>query len=144
MIPARVEGQAEEVRWSFSTRELRRFRVPTEADMQLVVLESDEVTTLDKQSNRPDFLTVRIEYVPGDWLLGSRSLRCYFQALRDHGTSVEGLAAMIASDVDAAIQPARLMVTVIERPRGGIAITAVAGPHRGTDEDPYEEWARCH
>jgi 7-cyano-7-deazaguanine reductase len=101
------------------------------------------VTTLDKVSNRPDFLTVRIEYSPGSWLLGSRSLRLYYQALRDYLTSVEGLAATIASDVQAAIAPLDLVVTVSEKARGGISITATAVPHLGT-EDPYEAWAESH
>lgn len=140
---ARVEGQAEEARWSIPTRELRRFRVPTAGRLESIILESDEVTTLDKVSNRPDFLTVRIEYVPGDWILGSRSLRVYYQSLRDYRTSVEGVAAMIAQDVEAAIAPRELRVTVSEKARGGIAITAVAVPHGGT-EDPYEAWVESH
>ena len=140
---ARVEGQAEEARWSIPTRELRRFRAPTAGRLEMITLESDEVTTLDKVSNRPDFLTVRIEYAPNGWILGSRSLRLYFQALRDYRTSVEGLAATIAQDVDAAISPTSVTVTVTEKARGGIAITAVAVPHGGT-EDPYEAWAESH
>ena len=140
---ARVEGQAEEARWSIPTRELRRFRVPTAGHLESIILESDEVTTLDKVSNRPDFLTVRIEYVPGDWILGSRSLRVYYQSLRDYRTSVEGVAAMIAQDVEAAIAPRELSVTVSEKARGGIAITAIAVPHGGT-EDPYEAWVESH
>lgn len=144
MIDApRVEGQAEEARWSIPTRELRRFRVPANGRLEMVTLESDEVTTLDKVSNRPDFLTVKIEYVPGDWILGSRSLRLYYQSLRDYRTSVEGVAGVIAQDVEAAIAPRELRVTVSEKARGGIAITAVAVPHRET-EDPYEAWADSH
>lgn len=144
MIEApRVEGQAEEARWSIPTRELRRFRTPSDGRLAQITLLCDEVTTLDKVSNRPDFLTVRIEYVPGDWVLGSRSLRLYFQALREYRTSVEGLAATIAKDVEAAISPAVLRVTVSEKARGGIAITAVAVPHGGT-EDAYLAWAECH
>lgn len=140
---ARVEGQAEEARWSIPTRELRRFRVPTAGRLESIILESDEVTTLDKVSNRPDFLTVRIEYVPGDWVLGSRSLRVYYQSLRDYRTSVEGVAATIAQDVEAAIAPRELRVTVSEKARGGIAITAIAVPYGGT-EDPYEAWVDSH
>ena len=140
---ARVEGQAEEARWSIPTRELRRFRVPTAGRLESIILDSDEVTTLDKASNRPDFLTVRIEYVPGDWILGSRSLRVYYQSLRDYRTSVEGVAATIAQDVEAAIAPRELRVTVSEKARGGIAITAIAVPYGGT-EDPYEAWVESH
>ena len=119
-----VEGRAEEARWSIPSRELSRFRAPA-GGLARVLLESDEVTTLDKLSNRPDFLTVTISYTPGEWLLGSRGLRLYFQSLRDERTSVEALAATIARDVAAAIAPAELEVTVHEKPRGGVAITAV-------------------
>lgn len=145
-----VQGRAEEARWSIPVRDLSHFRVPAcDARLTSVTLESDEVTTLDKVSNRPDFLTVRIEYVPNEWLLGSRGLRVYFQSLRDERTSVEGLAALIAQDVEKAIEPSLLRVTVSEKPRGGVAITAVAVPHRGTGphggtEDPYDVWADSH
>lgn len=142
-MTARIEGQAEEARWSIPTTELKRFRTPAGASLSAITLESDEVTTLDKISNRPDFLTVRIEYVPGNWILGSRSLRLYYQALRDYRTSVEGLAANIARDVAEAIAPLNLQVTVTEKARGGIAITAVAVPHGGT-EDPFDAWAESH
>lgn len=144
-----VQGRAEEARWSIPVRDLSHFRVPALGRLTSVVLESDEVTTLDKVSNRPDFLTVRIEYVPGEWLLGSRGLRVYFQSLRDEKTSVEGVAAMIARDVQNAIEPSLLRVTVSEKPRGGVSITATAVPHRGTGphggtDDPFDAWADSH
>jgi 7-cyano-7-deazaguanine reductase len=128
LSPRLADWRPGDARWSIPTRDLAHFRVPAEATLERVVLESDEVTTLDKLSNRPDFLTVRIEYQPRDWLLGSRGLRVYFQSLRDERTSVEGLAATIADDIERAIAPKSLTVTVTEKPRGGVAITATAVP----------------
>jgi 7-cyano-7-deazaguanine reductase len=97
---------------------------PTPSGVTRVVLESDEVTSLCPVTGQPDWERVRIEFVPGPLCLESKSLKLYFWSFRNEGHFCEALAARIATDVAAALQPGWLKVTVFQKSRGGITITA--------------------
>lgn len=106
------------------TRELEVF--PKPAGVELVTLESDEVTSLCPVTGQPDWETVTISYVPDKTCIESKSLKLYLWSFRDEGAFCEALAARIADDVAAACQPFRVEVTVTQKPRGGIKIAARA------------------
>jgi 7-cyano-7-deazaguanine reductase len=97
---------------------------PTPSGVTRVVLESDEVTSLCPVTGQPDWERVRIEFGPGPLCLESKSLKLYFWSFRNEGHFCEALAARIAADVAAALQPRWLKVTVFQKSRGGITITA--------------------
>ncbi|MBW1647250.1 MAG: preQ(1) synthase [Deltaproteobacteria bacterium] len=97
---------------------------PTPSGVTRVVLESDEVTSLCPVTGQPDWERVRIEFIPGPLCLESKSLKLYFWSFRNEGHFCEALAARIAADVAAAVQPKWLKVTVFQKSRGGITITA--------------------
>ncbi|EEG76800.1 preQ(1) synthase [Dethiobacter alkaliphilus] len=105
-------------------RKLEVFEKPAGVDR--VVLESDEVTSLCPVTGQPDWETVIIEYEPDRYCIESKSLKLYFWSFRQEGVFCEGLAAQIANDVHAACKPFFCKVTVIQKPRGGITITASA------------------
>ncbi len=95
-----------------------------------LTMSSDEVTSLCPVTGQPDYETVIIDYEPDALCIESKSLKLYLWSFREEGAFCEALAARIASDVFATVQPFRCTVTVEQRPRGGITIRAVARRER--------------
>ena len=127
-----------------SVREPRRMLevFPKPAGVEKVVMDSDEVTSLCPVTGQPDWETVAIEYAPNSYCLESKSLKLYLWSYREAGVFCEALASQIAQDVYSACKPFWCKVTVIQKPRGGIRITATAvagNPHdqncKGEDEN---------
>ena len=105
-------------------RHLETFPAP--AGVGRVTLGSDEVTSLCPVTGQPDFATVTIEYAPDGLCLESKSLKLYLWSFREEGLFCEAMAARVAGDVAAACRPKWVTVTVVQKPRGGITITARA------------------
>ncbi|MGI6647785.1 MAG: preQ(1) synthase [Bacillota bacterium] len=99
---------------------------PKPAGVDKVTLDSDEVTSVCPVTGQPDWETVVIEYAPNESCIESKSLKLYLWSFREEGVFCEALASQIAQDVYAACQPFWCKVTVIQKPRGGIRITASA------------------
>lgn len=95
-------------------------------DVQRVVMTATEFTSICPRSGQPDFGSVVIEYAPRDRCLESKALKVYLWSYRDEPAFCEALAARIADDLMAAIDPVDLKVEVHQNVRGGIAIVAVA------------------
>jgi len=91
-----------------------------------VELESDELTAVCPITNQPDFYVATIAYRPDGLCLESKSLKLYLARYRDQGAFCEALAVQIRDDVAAALQlgPAGVNVTLRQKARGGITITA--------------------
>jgi 7-cyano-7-deazaguanine reductase len=56
----------------------------------------------------------------------SKSLKLYLWGFRDRKVFAEALAAEIAGEIMTTARPHRVNVTITQRPRGGIELTAVA------------------
>ena len=93
-----------------------------------VEMTSDELVAVCPITNQPDMYVATIEYEPDRLCLESKSLKLYLNAFRNEGAFGEALAVRIRDDVAAALElPAgRVRVTLVQKPRGGITITAVA------------------
>jgi 7-cyano-7-deazaguanine reductase len=104
-------------------------RLPYTHDVrQRVTYETEpgEFTALCPFSGLPDFGTVRVEYVPGDWILELKSLKYYFLSWREVGAAQEDITAMIFQDLARHLgPPEHLRVTTIYNVRGGINTTCV-------------------
>ena len=87
-----------------------------------VSMESDEVTSLCPITGQPDWYRVRIEYGPAERCIESKSLKLYLWSFRNEGHFCEKLADIIAKDVHEQVRPHWVEVTLIQKPRGGIAI----------------------
>lgn len=113
---------------------LRRERFPAPA-VDLVEFEAYEFTSVCPRTGQPDFGRVVIRYQPDAYCLESKALKFYLWAFRDHGAFCESLAAKIADDVMAAVEPHWVEVVVHQNPRGGIGLraTAVRRKPSGTD-----------
>lgn len=110
-----------------SERQQEIDRLPYEHDVrQEVVYETEpgEFSALCPFSGLPDYGRVRVEYVPGEWVLELKSLKYYFISWRDIGVAQEDVTAYIFADLrDALGNFERLVVTTEYNVRGGINST---------------------
>lgn len=106
------------------SRQLETFPAP--AGVTSIVFTTDEFTSHCPVTRQPDFSSVTIEYVPDQKCIESKSLKLYLWSFRDETAFCESLAAQIAKDIKAACDPKHCKVTVAQKARGGIALTAVA------------------
>ena len=91
-----------------------------------VELVSDELTAVCPITGQPDFYVATIQYRPDALCLESKSLKIYLSRFRDQGAFCEALAVRIRDEVAAAleVEPADVQVTLRQKARGGITITA--------------------
>ena len=81
-----------------------------------------EFTSLCPVTGQPDFAHIVIDYVPGDWLVESKSLKLYLSSFRNHGAFHEDCTVRIAKDLAALLEPKWLRIGGYWYPRGGIPI----------------------
>jgi 7-cyano-7-deazaguanine reductase len=96
--------------------------------VSLVDLTSDELTAVCPITGQPDFYLASIEYSPDQLCLESKSLKLYLATYRNEGAFCEALAVKIRDDIAEALQldASRVTVTLEQKARGGITITATA------------------
>src|SRR3954468_11758760 len=94
-----------------------------------VSMVSDELSAICPVTAQPDLYTAAIEYEPLGLCIESKSLKLYLARFRNEGHFAEALAVRIREDVAAAIETPleRVRVRLVQKARGGITITAVAG-----------------
>ena len=63
-----------------------------------------------------------LDYVPGPWLLESKSLKLYVASFRNHGAFHEDCTVMIGKRIASQIKPKYLRIGGYWYPRGGIPI----------------------
>lgn len=120
---------------------LETFANPRPAAAWSVGLVCEEFTTLCPVTGQPDYGRLRIDYVPAELCVESKSLKLYLMRFRNEGTFHEACANRVADDLVGALSPLYLQVYGDFRPRGGIAIHPLAvrtSPGLG----PQDE-ARC-
>ena len=88
----------------------------------LVRFTCPEFTSLCPITGQPDFAHLVIDYVPGDHLVESKSLKLYLAAFRNHGAFHEACTVAIARRLVAEVAPAWLRIGGYWYPRGGIPI----------------------
>jgi 7-cyano-7-deazaguanine reductase len=106
--------------------ELARQRFETPEGIREVTMATEEGTSSCPVTGQPDFWSVEIRYVPHRWCLESKALKLYLWGFRDRNAFAEALAAEIAEAVARAIEPISVEVRLVQRPRGGVGIVAVA------------------
>lgn len=110
-----------------SIRQEEIHRMPYEhAARQVVVYETEpgEFSAVCPFSGLPDFGTVRIEYVPGNWLLELKSLKYYLISWRQIGCAQEDITATLYEDLIRHLEdPDYLIVETRYNVRGGILTT---------------------
>jgi 7-cyano-7-deazaguanine reductase len=93
-----------------------------------VELTSDELVAVCPITGQPDLYLASIDYSPTDRCLESKSLKLYLNGFRNEGHFCEALAVKIRDDVAEALGLAvdDVTVTLEQKARGGITITAIA------------------
>jgi 7-cyano-7-deazaguanine reductase len=96
--------------------------------VSLVEMESDELVAVCPVTGQPDMYVAAIEYEPDGLCLESKSLKLYLAGFRNEGVFCEALAVRIRDDVARALalDAERVTVTLTQKARGGITITATA------------------
>jgi 7-cyano-7-deazaguanine reductase len=96
--------------------------------VELVEMTSDELTAMCPVTGQPDMYIASIEYAPDELCLESKSLKLYLARFRNEGAFCEALAVRIRDDVAEALglDQSRVTVTLEQKARGGITITAIA------------------
>jgi 7-cyano-7-deazaguanine reductase len=92
----------------------------------LVTLATDEFTCVCPATGQPDFATIRIQYVPDERIVESKSLKLYFWSYRDEGVFHEHVVNTILDDLVNALDPHWCQVSGVFDVRGGIGITVEA------------------
>ena len=88
-----------------------------------------EFTSLCPITGQPDFAEIRINYLPGERMVESKSLKLYLFSFRNHGDFHEDVTNIIMNDLIDLMQPKYIEVKGLFVPRGGIAI------------HPFANWA---
>ena len=100
------------VEWPDSPDKATLDRVPNpQKDTNyLVRFTAPEFTSLCPVTGQPDFAHLMIDYVPGQWLLESKSLKLYVASFRNHGAFHEDCTVMIGKRIAAEIKPKWLRI----------------------------------
>lgn len=81
-----------------------------------------EFTSLCPITGQPDFAHLVIDYVPGDWLVESKSLKLFLTSFRNHGSFHEDCTIKVGKRVVETLDPKWLRIGGYWYPRGGIPI----------------------
>jgi 7-cyano-7-deazaguanine reductase len=81
-----------------------------------------EFTSLCPVTGQPDFGILVIDYIPGKWLLESKSLKLYIASFRNHGAFHEDCTVGIGRRITELLEPKWLRIGGYWNPRGGIPI----------------------
>jgi 7-cyano-7-deazaguanine reductase len=81
-----------------------------------------EFTSICPVTGQPDFGILVIDYVPGKWLVESKSLKLYLTSFRNHGAFHEDCTVGIGKTLVALLKPTWFRIGGYWYPRGGIPI----------------------
>ncbi len=81
-----------------------------------------EFTCVCPVTGQPDFAHLVIDYIPGEWLIESKSLKLYLWSYRNHPGFHEGTTVDIAKKFIAVASPVWIRIAGFWYPRGGIPI----------------------
>jgi 7-cyano-7-deazaguanine reductase len=101
---------------------LEKVANPHPRETYLVRFTAPEFTTLCPITGQPDFAQLVIDYVPGEWLVESKSLKLYLGSFRNHAGFHEDCTLAIARRLVETIAPTWLRIGGYWYPRGGMPI----------------------
>ncbi len=113
--PATVPASPEEAR-------LDRVPNPHPDTDYLARFTAPEFTSMCPVTGQPDFATLVIDYVPGPWLVESKSLKLFLTSFRNHGAFHEDCTVAIGKRLVELLAPRYLRIGGYWYPRGGIPI----------------------
>ncbi len=115
-------GQAVDAPTSPETAVMERVPNGNAGTDYVVRFTAPEFTSLCPMTGQPDFAHIVIDYIPGDWLVESKSLKLFLFAFRNHGAFHEDCSVYIAKRIIELLDPKWLRIGAYWYPRGGIPI----------------------
>jgi 7-cyano-7-deazaguanine reductase len=98
-------------------------RVPnSQSGVYVVRFVAPEFTSVCPMTGQPDFAHLVIDYVPGKWLVESKSLKLYLGSFRNHGAFHEDCTVGIGKRLVKELRQRWLRIGGYWYPRGGIPI----------------------
>jgi len=101
---------------------LERVANPAVGKHFIVRLTCPEFTSLCPLTGQPDFAHIVIDYIPGSWIVESKSLKLLMGSYRNHGAFHEACTMEIAGKLVTLLDPVWLRIGAYWYPRGGIPI----------------------
>jgi len=120
--PPRHLGQSSPIPASPAEAVLDRVANPHRDTNYVARFTAPEFTTLCPITGQPDFAHLVIDYVPGQWLVESKSLKLYLGSFRNHGAFHEDCTVAIGKALVRLLKPKWLRIGGYWYPRGGIPI----------------------
>ena len=108
------------------SKQLETFPNPAPERDYTIELDCPEFTCVCPMTGQPDFAEFRIEYVPDQSCVETKSLKLYLWSYRDEGAFHEAVTNQILGDLVNACAPRWMRVTGTFHVRGGITPTIVA------------------
>lgn len=102
--------------------ELERVPNPKKDMAYCVRFTAPEFTSLCPLTGAPDFAHLVIDYVPGDYLVESKSLKLFLGSFRNHGAFHEDCTLEIAKRIMSVTEAKWLRIGGYWYPRGGLPI----------------------
>jgi len=101
---------------------LERVPSPQPGKNYVVRLTCPEFTSICPITGQPDFALLVIDYIPGAWIVESKSLKLFLGSFRNHGAFHEACTMMVARRLVELLDPVWLRIGAYWYPRGGIPI----------------------
>src|SRR5210317_238585 len=95
-----------------------------------ITLETNEFTCVCPITGQPDFANIKIQYIPRERIVESKSLKLYLWSYRNEGTFHEHVVNQILDDLVEALDPHHCKVIGEFSVRGGISIVVEAEHNR--------------
>lgn len=137
--PADLEGLTILGRKAKPSKKMEAFPNRAPDRFYLVVLESNEFTCLCPMTGQPDFATIRVQYVPDQKIVESKSFKLYLWSFRDEGAFHEHVVNRMLDDLVELLDPHWCRVSGEFNVRGGIGIR-VEAEHTKTPA-ARQQWA---
>ncbi|QGX97410.1 NADPH-dependent 7-cyano-7-deazaguanine reductase QueF [Roseovarius faecimaris] len=115
-------GSTTQIPASPDEAQLERVQNPQADTRYTVRFTAPEFTSLCPMTGQPDFAHLVIDYIPGPWLVESKSLKLYLTSFRNHGAFHEDCTVSIGRRLADLLEPEWLRIGGYWYPRGGIPI----------------------
>ncbi len=108
--------------YNYNPKLLEKFANKNPGKIAWTSLICTEFTSLCPKTGQPDYAKVFINYIAGESMVESKSLKLYLFSFRNHGDFHEDCMQTICDDLFALMNPYFIEVIGEFTPRGGIAI----------------------
>lgn len=130
-------GQKTNYNFNYNPKLLEAFDNKNPGKVAWTTFVCTEFTSLCPKTGQPDFAKIFINYIAGQKMVESKSLKMYLFSFRNHGDFHEDCIQKICNDLFKLMNPKYLEVIGEFTPRGGIAIFPFAS--RSTDEKQFKK-----